>query len=265
MEYTEELELVKRTILEVGALLLEHYNDPRGIEEKDNGTPVSDADKEASGYISRKLISRFPGYGILDEELPDNGSRFKNKFCWVVDPLDGTKNFLAKGNDFCTLIGLIRNHKPVLGVTYAPKKDELAYAVAGQGAYIEIAGETRQLSIDPSEEIRMLMGMTASEDKVNDAVARLEPESFKRMSTARKTVEVAKGTATLFYVPTTDGTKGMSLWDICAPSVILEEAGGSVTDVFGNLIDYSQKETLLRNGIVASNGIIHDWVLEVLS
>ncbi len=259
MNLFEELEFVKDIIRKAGDILLELYDNTTGIRVKGDGSLVSDSDKKVSTYLLRELTKSFPEYAILDEESKEDGQRFIKEYCWFIDPLDGTREYLEKRNNFGVLMGLAKNFQPILGVTYKPQTDELVYAVRGYGAYIESRGIKRKIRVDTSPETRIIVSNSRTSEELEEMIERIDPTSKENMGGSLKTVEVARGNATLFLCPT---TSIMHLWDLCAPSIILEEAGGRITDIYGGKFDYSMGQTANRNGVVASNGIIHDDVLK---
>lgn len=259
--FDEEFEVVSWLVRQAGRILLDNYGNPRGIERKSDGTLVTGVDRDASELISSSLMKQFPGYGILDEERQEDGTRFSRKRCWVVDPLDGTVEYIEETGDFGIIVGLLDGFRPVFGVTYKPHKDELAYAARGQGAYLLQGGEAARLSVSESDELHVLISRIRSSEELDTMLARLEPDSVTYMGGSLKTIEIARGDATLFLCPT---TSRMALWDLCAPSVILEEAGGRISDVHGNPFNY-QGGTTNYKGVVATNRRIHDAVLNRIS
>ncbi len=258
--FSEELDFVKDIICKAGSMLLEFYSKPGDISTKDDGSLVSDADRRVSEYLFFELIKAFPKYAILDEERKEDGSRFDREYCWFVDPLDGTRDYLKRGNDFGVIIGLTRNFQPVLGITYKPQTDELVYAIKGQGAYINIDNMEDKILVNNSTESRVLISNTRTSAELEEMIRRIKPNSLEKMGGSLKVIEVAKGNATLFLCPT---TSIMHLWDLCATSLILEEAGGKITDIYGNDFDYSQRQTSNVNGVLASNGRVHECTIDI--
>ena len=193
----------------------------------------------------------------LDEERAEDKSRFKRRRCWVVDPLDDTRGYLAKQNTFGVIIGLLEDFQPVFGITYRPLSDELAFAIDGEGAFVEIGREQNRISVQQGK-ISVLISNSRSSEELEKILQKIKPEETIKIGGSLKTVEVAKGNASLFLCPT---TSVMHLWDLCAPQVILEEAGGRISNAYGKCFDYSQAETVNRNGVIASNGIIHQRVV----
>ena len=122
--------LAKKKILEI-------YHQHFDVEIKSDNSPVTIADKNADEIIRKYLSEKFPSHAFLTEESTDNLERLKNDFVWIVDPVDGTKDFVAKDDQFTTNIALAYKHKVVVGVVIAPARDELYFATAGNGAFYQ--------------------------------------------------------------------------------------------------------------------------------
>ncbi len=260
-ELKSELTYATIVIKAAGETLINNQNKPFEIEEKEDKTLVSNADKESSQIITSTLSNLFPNYAILDEETIEDGSRFKKEYCWVIDPLDGTKEFLNKEDNFGIIIGLMKNFEPVLGLTYRPKTDELVYAVKGKGAFMQKQGKRERLFVSDSEEINLLVSASRSSPELEEMIERISPNSITKMGSSLKIVEVAKANATAYLCPR---TSIMHLWDLCGTSLILEEAGGKITDVYGNPFDFSQRDSANKKGIIAANNKIHNYIFEKL-
>ncbi len=256
-----ELNFATETIREAGELLLLHRDNPRGISQKDDNTPVSDADRDVSDFLYDRFSHRFPRYAILDEERKEDGLRFNREYCWVTDPLDCTRGFLEGTDEFGIIIGLLRNFKPVLGVTYKPQNNELAYAVKDQGAYIVTSDGKQKLHVDTSNELRVLVSSSRTNEDLERILEGLNPVEVYRMGGSLKIVEVAKGKGNIFLCPR---ASTMCLWDLCGTSVILEEAGGYLTDFYGNIINYKKERTSHNLGIIAANEDMHTYGLQII-
>jgi 3'(2'), 5'-bisphosphate nucleotidase len=240
-----------------GKILLDNYDNPSGVETKPDGTLVTEVDKMSSDLIISTLIGQFPEYGILDEE--GGGISLDRQRVWVVDPLDGTKEYVEKTGDFGMIIGLVDGEDAVLGITYKPQTGEMVYAARGQGAYLLRNGISTPLGVRNDDSIDVLVSRSRSCSQLDSMLSRIKPNSVTPMGGSLKTIEIAKGKATLFLCPP---ESRMHLWDLCAPSVILEEAGGRITDAYGQAFDYRASDTANYRGVVAANGSIHELVLK---
>jgi len=263
MEIGSLLGKVVDLVSDAGKILIDNYPNLLRIETKADGTFVTQVDRESSRSISAGLRLISPGFAILDEETKEDGSRFDSGFCWVVDPLDDTKGYINGGKNFGVMVGLLHEFVPVMGICYKPSSNELSYAVKEKGAYININGVTSRLRVSGSSSLdRVLVSDSRKSPDLDRMLNLLNPVEIIHMGGSLKTIEVAKGNSEVFLCPP---SSTMHLWDLCAPQVILEEAGGRMTDVYGKEFDYSQRETANRNGIIAANNDnIYKTVLNLL-
>src|SRR5260221_10499328 len=143
-DYQREILVATELARQAGAVLLEHYNSPFLVEQKVNALDeleeVTAADREANELIVGRLQKEFPDDGILAEESIDNERRLEKDRVWLIDPMDGTKNFINRDGDFAVQIGLAVGGESILGVVYQPVRDVLYRAARHEGAWIE-AGE----------------------------------------------------------------------------------------------------------------------------
>lgn len=257
MDLTRELVCAKNAAIEAGKILLAHYNNPSGIERKDDQSLVSDADKASSKQIQELLVRDFPDYDYIDEERTIQER--KNPYCWVVDPLDGTREYLEKKPDFGILIGLMKEDVPVAGVAYRPLTGEMMYASYGRGAYREQGGQKEKISVSLSKEISALISTSRHNLELDSLLSAIKPHLISKMGSAFKLAEIAAGRATLYLAPKQNT---MHLWDICAFNIILQEAGGIITDLEGFSLDFSNPHVAFEKGIVAAPITLHTTIID---
>ena len=265
-----ELETAIAAARLAGITILEHYEAGFEAEEKigvdDLSEPVTIADREASRIIVDSLLAAFPDDGVLSEEEADDlEHRLSKRRLWIVDPIDGTAGFVKKDGDFAVQIGLAVDGIAVLGVVFLPFHDSMSYAVKGGGSFTSIGG---------GEPVRM---QTSSKTVISDmtaAISRNHPSSrmsriiehfrfkgvVRRGSVGLKVGLIADQTCDIYIHP----SPRTKLWDTCAPQIILEEAGGRFTDLFGFEMRYDQADLQNRNGILATNGVAHEVAVEQL-
>ena len=128
--------LAKETAIKAGVLILKYFNADYEIQNKSYNNPVTTADKEADKLIKKNLLAANPNYGWLSEETKDSPDRLEKKFVWVVDPIDGTKEFIEGVPNFVVSIALVKNNDPILGVLYNPVTGEVFSAVKDKGAFL---------------------------------------------------------------------------------------------------------------------------------
>ena len=270
--YEHELRAAVELARAAGAAALGYYGGPLRVEHKEEfDEPVTQADRAVNELIVRALRESFPADGILAEESVDTKARLGRERVWMVDPLDGTKGFIAGTGDFCVQIGLAVGGRAALGVLYAPATDVLYWAARGHGAWVvrptSEAGESvkaERLSVTAETGLsRMRLAESRShrgprmESVVNALGVRAEVRSH---SVGIKVGLLVERQADL-YIHLSPKTKQ---WDTCAPEAVLAEAGGRMTDVWGDPLRYNTPDVLNRNGLVASNGAAHGEVIERL-
>jgi 3'(2'), 5'-bisphosphate nucleotidase len=259
----DELKAVRQIARKAGAILLKYFAETTSVEWKAPGDPVTIADREASELIVTELRKLFPSDGILSEEMPDDPGRLNRTRVWMIDPMDGTREFIARRQDFSVMIGLISEGIPVLGVVYQPCTDKLYSAAKGIGAVLEHEGQSHVLQVSPEEDAsQMTIAMSRSHRsaRVDELAHRLRIRREIRIgSVGLKVGLICEGAAHL-YVHLGTHTQ---IWDTCAPEAILFEAGGELTDVDGNRLDYTRRQLQNPNGVIASNGRIHERAIRI--
>jgi 3'(2'), 5'-bisphosphate nucleotidase len=235
------------------------------VDTKPGDEPVTEADHAANALIVARLRAAFPGDAILSEELPDDGSRRGAKRVWMVDPIDGTRDFILGADGFAVMIGLCIDGRPTVGVVSQPATSKTYAGVVGQGAWLETkqgrsAMVTSSLASPPG--IRLVASKSHRTPRV-DAIKRALQitDEFNMGSVGLKIGLVAENSRDL-YVYTGGRTK---IWDTCGPEAILVAAGGRITDLDGQPLGYDETDLYNRRGIVASNGPLHDHVIGVIA
>jgi len=246
-----------RAALEAGKLILERVGDKHKIDYKSPFNLVTDVDKASEALILEIIRSEFPDDEILAEE--SGASKQKSSRLWVIDPLDGTTNFAHGYPFFCVSIGLVENNERVLGVVLNPVADELFWAEKGGGAFCNDE-EIHVSSVSRLEESLLATGFppnTAEAERTN-------MEQFKTLTNLSHGVR-RDGAAALdicfVAIGRLDGfwERKLSPWDVAAASLIVEEAGGKVTDLSG------KEFNLFEGHIIASNSLIHAEVVGALA
>ena len=141
-----EHEVACQAARDAGRVILDYYGNPElVVDTKPDTSPVTAADKAADALILDRLRTAFPGDAFLTEESPDDASRFGKSRVWIIDPLDGTRDFIAQTGDFSVHIGLCVEEQPVLGVVYQPVRQALYHARRGGGAFLESSGVSTRI------------------------------------------------------------------------------------------------------------------------
>ncbi len=234
-----------------GQLALSYFLKQLKVNFKPDNSPVTIADKKAEKLIRGIISRKFPDHGIIGEEFPAINP--KAKYQWIIDPIDGTRDF-ARGIQFwCTLIALLENGKPILGVTYFPYSNEVFSAQKGKGAYLN--GKRTYVSKINNLKYSYLSISSAyhfaTHSKLKNLVKLGESAGAARYISSFSFNYLWKGKIEGYVV----GRGG--IWDFAAPSIITEEAGGKFSDFNG-------KNSLDSNCAVFTNGKIHAGVINIL-
>lgn len=266
--YENELEIAHRIALEAAALVRGYHGGQVRVERKEENEPVTEADRLASDLIVRRLREAFPRDAILSEEVPDDGLRRTQERVWMVDPIDGTRDFIRGEDGYAVMIGLCVAGRPRVGVVSQPPTRKTYGAIVGPGmqAWLENgAGERTTLVTSTLSEpvgIRLVASKSHRGPEI-DAVRRALGVTDEQNvgGVGLKIGLVAEGTRDLYVYP---GGK-TKLWDACAPEAIILAAGGRLTDLDGQALVYTGETLFNPRGLVASNGPLHPSVVRILS
>ena len=258
-----ELNVASRLAREAGDVIMGFYQTGLAVDHKEGDEPVTAADRVADDLIAAGLRDAFSDDGLLTEESADDLLRLQKERVWIVDPLDGTSEFITETGDFAVQIALSLRGQPVLGVIYQPVKRHLFYAVRGRGAYQVYDGGTVRLHVsakqDPAE-----MCLVASRSHysafIEAARQALGIREVSRMgSVGLKVGLLAQGACDL-YLATTVAKE----WDICAPHALILEAGGVLTNLCGEPLTYNKAEVAECRGLIGSNGRAHAQIVQII-
>ncbi len=262
---SKDLEKVVEIAKGAGAILLDFYDRDYSTQEKDNNTPVTEADFAAEKYIKEELNKSF-SYPILSEETVDNMDRLKSEYLWIVDPMDGTKDFISKSGEFTVVVGLARKSESILGVVYNPFSKQLFFAEKGGGAFFqERDGEIKPAhvsgTIDFSKATFLVSRSGLTSTRTVEILEELGvKDSVPVGSFAYKVGLIAIGKFDTYF---SFGSLA-SEWDTCAPDIIIREAGGEMTDLYGDPLLYNQENVKREKGMVITNGALHQDLLSSL-
>jgi 3'(2'), 5'-bisphosphate nucleotidase len=260
MNLRTELEAAKEFAVGAGGILLEYYADAPTIEWKGKNDPVTTADRAASRFIVDALRKRFPSDGILSEEEKDDLKRLVNSRVWVIDPMDGTKEFINRRGEFSVMIGLAVDGEARVGAVYQPTERKLYFAAAGLGAFLSQDDVTRELHVSKeSDRSKVVMALSRSHLSSTTEAIRVHlgiDHTIQTGSLGLKVGLVCEGRAHVYVQG-----KGTSLWDTCGPEAILREAGGTMTNKSGEGFLYNVEDVRNLSGVVATNGVMHDSVI----
>lgn len=251
MNLIEHLDLSKKIAVEAGKIILGIYGQDFDVTYKKDQSPLTEADQKANAYIVANLKENFPQISILSEEEKDCLDRLNNDWCFIIDPLDGTKEFIKRNGEFTVNIALAYKQKVVLGVIYAPVLDKLYFAVKGEGAYcISEHGMVKKLQVSDHKENLVAVG---SRSHCTEALRVAYQESRKigkiiSRGSSLKGCMIAEAEADLYY------RDGYTMeWDTAAMQCIVEEAGGIFRQMDGSEMLYNRPNCLNEKGFYIVN------------
>jgi myo-inositol-1(or 4)-monophosphatase len=230
-------ELLISATREAGAVALDYFNGTVKSWEKKPNDPVSEADIEIDRLLKERLQGPRPDYGWLSEESEDDSSRLKQRRTWIIDPIDGTRGFIAGRAEFAVCVALIEGGVPIAGAVFNPATNEFFEAVAGGGARLNNAAI--QIGTRPSLKGAKLLGTEKIHDKMcewSDDGKTVERTYFNSIAYRVALVAANKYDAAVSIHYLND-------WDLAAADLIVREAGGIATDHAGNIYRYNGKST----------------------
>jgi fructose-1,6-bisphosphatase/inositol monophosphatase family enzyme len=249
------LEFAKEIAKEAGKIMLKYFNHDNKSSYKEDNTIVTIADTEINNYLIKRVKIEFPTHSVDGEE-----NKFGNSsYVWVCDPIDGTAMY-ARGIPISVFsLALVVGGEPIIGVIYDPFTDNMYYAEKDKGAYKNEEKLTiSSILLNDKRSVSHYDMWPSSKYNIYDTIKELGKITYfvSIGSIARACTCIASGEFNLAIFP---GTKNKNC-DIAAAKIIVEEAGGKVTDLFGN----NQRYDTDINGAVISNGLVHDEVISVI-
>ena len=239
--------------------IMQVYETAFAVEKKDDKSPVTEADLAANEVISQGLSKLMPELPVLSEEGTSLSYAERKQWSsyWLVDPLDGTREFVKRSDEFAIIIALIEDGKPILGVVMAPALKKVYFASKGNGAYKQEANEEPQaIQVRPVTETNLVITGSRSHgaSELGQFLERIGEYELVSMGSALKVCLVAEGKADLYprFGPTSE-------WDTAGAQCILEEAGGNLTDADMRPLLYNTKESLLNPNFFAFGDRDYDW------
>jgi 3'(2'), 5'-bisphosphate nucleotidase len=264
--FAGELAAAEGIALEAAHLVRSYHGTDFAVDRKAGNEPVTEADRAANTLIVERLRAAFPDDVILSEEIPDDGARLGRARVWMVDPIDGTRDFIAGDTGFVVMIGLAVDGRPRVGAVAHPLTGRVYSGVAGDGAWRADPDGTRSpvrtstLAAPPG--IRLVASKTHRTPRVDAVKRALGITDEINVGSVGLKIGLVSEAARDLYVYTGGRTK---IWDTCGPEAILVGAGGRMTDLDGNPLVYDRPELYNRRGIVASNGPLHEFVISALA
>ncbi|MDE2376205.1 3'(2'),5'-bisphosphate nucleotidase CysQ [Bradyrhizobium sp.] len=236
--------LLEDTVREAGKLALSLFRTELKSWTKGASSPVSEADIAVNDLLESRLRAATPDYGWLSEESADDHARLSRDLVWIVDPIDGTRNYLGGHDDWCVSVALVERAQPVLAAVYAPASDEFFFAMRGQGTTLN--GVPARASPGAALDFSRMAGPKPLVERLKPAPGeiRLHPRIG---SLALRLCRVAHGALDAAFA----GGNSHD-WDLAAADLIVQEADGRMTELSGDPIRYNRRE--VAHGVLVAAG-----------
>ncbi len=263
----EALSNLIEIVVEAAELVLRVYQEPFQVEYKKPGDPVTAADRAANEFICGRLVQAFPGVPLVAEESPPESFQDfrRSERILLIDPLDGTRDFVQRNGEFVVMIALVEGDRAVASVIHAPVSGITWFGWVGHGAFrVTATGVRTEIRVSETAELgaaRLLSSRSHRSPRMDRALAALGTRQTLTLGSAGlKGAQVAEGGADAYVAPFYAG----QLWDVGPVDALVHAAGGRVSDADGNAIDYRGKVVQDR-GLVATNSMLHQAALERLA
>ena len=252
--------IVRRTAMEAGEITLEYFDEGMKItpDFKKDGSPVTEADRRAEEYIAKILNETIEGLPVIGEEAVSGGETYdlsQSEYFWLVDPLDGTREFADGSPDFTVNIALIQNDRPILGVIYAPAKGEM-FSAFGEGTavrWLEDTDNEKPIRVrrPPAGGLTVITSKNRGGEALDQYLEEQKVEKLIRKGSSLKICAVASGRADLY-----PGFGETCEWDTAAGQIILESAGGQLVTLDGLPLTYGDKDRFLNPKFLARSNYL---------
>ncbi|MCB0071940.1 MAG: 3'(2'),5'-bisphosphate nucleotidase CysQ [Caldilineaceae bacterium] len=266
LDLTAEYEFACKLAREAATIVTTFYVGSSEVEYKSHDEPVTEADRSANQHIVTRISEMYPDDGILSEESKDDLIRLEKRRVWIVDPLDGTKEFIARNGEFSIMIGLAIDGLAVMGVIMQPDPGILYAGGVGIGAFLyENENEPVPIHVSDQQFVnRMtLVSSRSHRQQIVDRVRATLRITRERVSgsVGLKVGLIARRLSDVYIHP----SPGCKEWDLCAPCALLEAAGGVMTDCWGNPLVFNKRDVRAHNGVVATNAQNHDQIVQAVA
>ncbi len=268
----EILEIARPITWNAADILRSYYqgtaNKNLDIQYKDNqiNDPVTAADIAVSQYILEQLQAQLGNedFGYISEETYE-GEQVNKEWVWIIDPLDGTRDFIDKTGEYAIHIGLVKENRPILALVAVPEMEKIYYAIKGSGTFVETSdGKTQKLHVEKQtriEDLTVLVSRSHRSDRLDYILSKLPCQTHKNVgSIGCKIAAIVEQQADVYI--SLSGKSAPKDWDIAAPELILTEAGGKYTRYDGSLLQYNMGDASKWGGLLASNGKYHEILCE---
>ncbi len=260
MEQKKVLEVLKKLAMDAGRIIMEVYETDFEVDYKEDESPLTMADRRANDCIVKGLAEHFPECAVLSEEMKDDKARMQQEYCFIVDPLDGTKEFVKRNGQFTVNIALVYQQNPIVGVVYVPVTKDLYFASAEEGSFKQEgeSGEVRKLQVSEKEENLVWVGSKSHSSEKEENLIQKHTGQIAEVVSAGSSLKgclVAEGKADVYY------RFGLTCeWDTAAMHCIAQQAGAVIRQMDHSGLVYNRENTLNEKGFYIVNRKENIWV-----
>ncbi|MFO0990378.1 MAG: 3'(2'),5'-bisphosphate nucleotidase CysQ [Hyphomicrobiales bacterium] len=250
-DIADDLEIARNAVAKASMLALDHWKRGPLHWDKSDGSPVSEGDLAVDRALHEALAKERPDYGWISEESPDDLARLAKRHVWIADPIDGTRDFIVGGIDWCIALALLEEGKPILAIVACPAREETFTAMRGEGAYRD------------TQRLKMADNLNLSEATVianRSVLAQLGKASggAPRLALSVRLCRIAEGSADATVATTTKHD-----WDLAPGDLIVREGGGRVSTAAGVPFQFNRRETR-QAGLIAAPPRLHQDIVDKL-
>ncbi|MGI9272565.1 MAG: 3'(2'),5'-bisphosphate nucleotidase CysQ [Woeseiaceae bacterium] len=259
MDLDNLVEPITALAVKAGSAILEVYATDFDVQNKSDESPLTQADLASHNAIVAGLAQLTPDIPIISEEdgLPEFDVRGQWQRYWLIDPLDGTKEFVNRNGEFTVNIALIDSHRPVFGVVHVPVQDKTYIGCEGRGSELRADGTTQTIRVAAasSAPVRIVGSRSHRGSSLDAFLEQLGDHDMVPMGSSLKFCTVAEGNADIYprLGPTSE-------WDTAAAQAVVEQAGGQVLELDGKPLSYNKKADILNPWFLVTGPTDHDWL-----
>lgn len=259
--FSKETKIAIKAAKKAGREIFNIYNKQSySLSYKAQSDPVTEADFKSHDII--KEILAFFDYPIISEESSENLKNSRQDKTWIIDPLDGTKDFIKKTGEFSVMIALVEKNIPILGVVYQPVGELLYVAEKNKGSFLEknkIWQKLKVSNIKNLAEVKAVVSRSHLTNKEKNFIKKLKIKNYTpKGSCGIKIASICEKKADLYFT----FTDKIKQWDTAAAHCIIEEAGGKMTNILGDPIKYTNQNISHKKGLLVTNKKIHHQVID---
>ena len=259
MDLENLIEPIAALAVEAGTVILEVYATDFDVQNKSDESPLTQADLASHKAIVAGLAQLTPDIPIISEEdgLPEFEVRGQWQRYWLIDPLDGTKEFVNRNGEFTVNIALIDSHRPIFGVVHVPVQNKTYIGCEGRGSELRADGQTTAIHVAAasSTPVRIVGSRSHRGSSLDTFLENLGAHDMLAMGSSLKFCTVAEGNADIYprLGPTSE-------WDTAAAQAVVEQAGGQVLELDGKPLSYNKKADILNPWFLVTGATDHDWL-----